>query len=177
VRVALAGQILDPNILLCCDGCSIMYKFSAFFQIFASGHANIAKFLSYLRSLLPDPGYVICPGISNYPFNLRFKSKHLHEWGEPLNRLDSDTCELWHVPNNSRQLPSSELYNVCKSCKQLSHDIQQLVKRDSTITGAQRRSRTMPSPNYACKTSQAANSNVSITLTKRKGSSNQKCTH
>ena len=154
VRVALAGQILDHSTTLifyyAVMAALLRINFQRSFK-YLHGHANTADFLSYLRSLLPDSGYVICPGISNYPFNLRFKTKHLHEWGEPFNRLDSDTCELWRVPNNSRQLPSNELYNVCKSCKQLSHDIQQLVKRNSTITGAQRQSRTMPSHNYACK--------------------------
>jgi len=125
-----------------------MYKFSVYYQTIANGSVKSEEFLSCLRHLLPDSGYVICPGISSYPSGIRFKTKHLHEWGEPFNHLDSDTCELWHIPNNSKQMPSSVLYNACKSCKQLCHDIQQLVKQDSTITDAQRQSRTMSSSNY-----------------------------
>lgn len=106
---------------------------------------------SLLNQLLPDSGYVTCPGISRYPSELSFKTKHLREWGDPFNRTDSDICELWHLANNNRQLPSSALYNVCRLCKQLHHAIQQLLRRNDTVSEAQKQARRSTSSNYGIK--------------------------
>ena len=145
-----SGPFFNPFITLCCDGKSITFKFCVYFQPVFSGTVDTGCFLSLLKQL-PDSGYEICPGITSYPPDVRFKTKHLHDWGEPFNRLDSDTCELWLIPNNSRQLPTNVLYNACKACKQLHHDIQQLVKRSATTSDAQKQARTLPSSNYGLK--------------------------
>ena len=121
--------------------CTVMevpqYSSFMFFQPVFSGPVDTGSFLSLLKQLLPDSGYEICPGITSYPPDLRFKTKHLHEWGEPFNWLDSDSCELWLIPNNRRQLPTNVQYNACKACKQLNHDVQQLIKRSATISDVQ----------------------------------------
>ena len=52
--------------------------------------------------------------------------------GSTIFRLDADTCLLWHIPSNACQLPNSPLYNVCKLCKTLHHNIQVLAKRVSS---------------------------------------------
>ena len=88
-------------------------------------------------------------GISEYLSEIHLKTKHLHEWGQPFNRLDSDSCKLWHIPNNT-QLTSSPLYNVCRPCKQLHHDIQQLAKRATDTFDAKKQARTSTS-NYGLK--------------------------
>ena len=98
-------------------------SFVLFFQPIFSGPVDTGYFLSLLRQLLPDSGYEMCPGITNYPPDVCFKTKHLHEWGEQSNGLDSDSCKLWLIPNNSRLLPTNVLYNACEACKQLHHDV------------------------------------------------------
>lgn len=146
-----SGPFNNPFITLCCNGSSVTFKFCVFFQPVTSGLVDTGCFLSLLKQLLPDSGYEICPGICSYPPDIRFKTKHLHEWGEPFNRLDSGSCLLWHIPNNNRQLPTNSMYNACKPCKQLHHDINQLAKRSATVSDAQKQARTMPSSNYGLK--------------------------
>ena len=82
---------------------------------------------------------------------MRFKTKHLREWGKPFLRLDSDTCSLWHIPNNVRQSPSSPLFNACKSCKTLHHDVQVLSKRATATADEKKACRSSVSSNYGLK--------------------------
>ena len=133
-----AGPLQNPCLSLCCDGTSATYSLQVLFRTVDSGPFEADKVSSYLMQLLPGSEHVACPGIQSYPSDIRFRTKHLCDWGQPFNRLDADTCLLWHVPNNSRQLPSSLLFNACKPCKELHHDTQQLSKRGSTVTDADR---------------------------------------
>ena len=65
--------------------------------------------------------------------HLKYGSKQsIYEVGVNHFRLDADTCLLWHIPSNACQLPNSPLYNVCKLCKTLHHNIQVLAKRVSS---------------------------------------------
>ena len=90
----------------------------------------------------------MCPGIKEYPSEIRFKTKNLVEWGAPFNQKFSSSCSRWHIPNNSRQAVDSCSYNCCKQCKKLLHDIQQLVRRSEQTSEVQRIARTLPSSNY-----------------------------
>jgi len=146
-----SGPFFNPRITICCDGDSATYKLTAFFRTIPNGPVDTVGVSSYVKQLLPESGYVICPGIVNYPSEVRFKNKHLHEWGEPFNRLDLDNCEIWHIPNNNKQLASSPLYNACKPCKQLHHDIQQLARRATNNSDAKKQARTSVSSNFGLK--------------------------
>ena len=101
-----------------------------------------------LRQLHPSSGFVVCPGIREYPDAIRFSTKNLKRWGPPFNRMFSSKCVQWHVPNNVQQSPSSVAYDCCKPCKQLLHDIKQLEKRSEAVSDTQRVMRTLPSSNY-----------------------------
>lgn len=117
----------------------------------------------YLKQLLPSSGYVVCPGIKEYPDQIRFDTKNLRQWGPPFNRKFSANCYQWHVPNNAQQLPGSIAFDCCKPCKQLLHDINQLALRANTTTQTQRMSRTLPSSKYPLSKLSPASQKIRVT--------------
>ncbi len=102
----------------------------------------------YLKQLLPTSGYVVCPGIKQYPDDIRFQTKNIREWGSPFNIKFSASCYQWHVPNNVKQQPDSIAYNCCNPCKLLIHRINRLAMLANATTEAQKMARTLPSSKY-----------------------------
>ena len=144
-----AGLIQNPRLCVCFQSDKVQYSWQHYFTTYAEGVCDgISDITIYLDQLLPSSGYVVCPGIKEYPSEIRFKTKNLVEWGAPFNQKFSSTCSRWHIPNNSRQAVGSSGYNCCKQCKKLLHDIQQLVHRSEQTTEVQRIARTLPSSNY-----------------------------
>ncbi len=47
----------------------------------------------------------------------------------PISRLDSTSCFLWHKPANLRLSPSSPLFNLCSPCKTLHSDLTAIKSR------------------------------------------------
>ena len=86
-----------------------------------------------LDTLLPSSGYVLCPGIRDYDSQygefIRFKSKNMKIWMEPIQRHDSTEYLLWHKPSNTRIASNSLLSNVCANCKALVHDLNTIKTR------------------------------------------------
>lgn len=145
------GPLQNPRLCLACDGTSATYQFQVFFKTDESSLCDPKRLNVLSQQLLPSSEYVICPGIPDYPQEIRFKMTHLHEWGQPFGRLDADACALWHIPDNARQHPTSPLYNACKQCKQLHHDIQQLLKKTADVTTDEKLARVDISSNYPLK--------------------------
>jgi len=52
-----------------------------FFCTIASGPVDTVGVSTCIKQ---ESGYVIYPGIVDYPSEVRFKTKHLHEWGSHL---------------------------------------------------------------------------------------------
>lgn len=125
------------------------YHWQVYYITHASGtYTSPSDVAKYLDQLQPGSGCVVCPGISEYPSEIRFKTKHLQEWGPPFHRMSSTECSLWHVPNNFRQAPGSLGYNCCKPCKQLMHDIAQLKRKAISTTESERIMRISTTSNY-----------------------------
>ena len=123
------GPIANPRLcIIACDG-TLIYKWQIFFKTVAGGQYNLKNIEKYLHQLQPISGYVLCPGLSEYPQDIRFKTKSLHEWGEPFGRIDSVACLLWHIPNNQCRPTGDPLRNVCAPCKRLQSEINKLVKK------------------------------------------------
>lgn len=155
--------VQSPRLCLTCNGtASVTYLFQVLFKTIESGVCDSDRLDALCQQMLPSSPYVVCPGIPSYPDDIRFKTEHLHEWGQPFSRLDSDLCALWHIPNNARQLPTSSLYNACKQCKQLWHDIQQLAKRSSVVSPGQKLARTSVSSSYPLKYLSPASANKRV---------------
>ena len=144
-----AGLIQNPRLGVCFQSDQVQFSWQHYFATYAEGVCNgLSDITMYLDQLLPCSGYVVCPGVKEYPPEIRFRTKNLVEWGAPFNQKFSSSCSRWHIPNNSRQAVDSCSYNCCKHCKKLLHDIQQLVHRSEQTTEVQKLARTLPSSNY-----------------------------
>ncbi len=127
---------------------SLSYKWQVLFNTVARGEYTFETIQPYLDQLAPLSGYKLCPGISEYPQEIRFKTKNLREWGLPFNRLDSQACLLWHIPSNVRHPLGDPLRDVCTVCRRLTKDICQLLQRSWSTTEGQKLSRVSVGSNY-----------------------------
>ena len=148
VSESCTGPLYTPSLNLCCDGTKAVYDMQVFYRTISCGPIDAEMLSVLLNQLLPNSEYTVCPGIGSYPPEVRFKTKYLRDWGQPFNRLDADNCLLWHIPNNSHQLPTSPLYNACNSCRILHHDVQVLAKRASSTADETKALRTVVSSNH-----------------------------
>lgn len=71
---------------------------------------------------------VICPGLNTVAAN-KEHSTLKRSWGFPFDRVDSKNCCMLHKPQNRKQMPGSDLYNVCGSCKKLHHELKRMSKK------------------------------------------------
>ena len=119
-----------------------MYMFQVFLQTTKEGAwrsseaGPSSEVISLLDTLLSNSGYVVCPGIRNYIATfedyVRFESKNLRIWKNPLHRYDSHHCLLWHRPSgasSAQQKPDSSGYHVCGSCRALFQNLKEIKKR------------------------------------------------
>ncbi len=49
--------------------------------------------------------------------------------GIPLKRYDSQSCVMWHKPNNTRISSDSPMYNTCSMCKGLTNELKAIKHR------------------------------------------------
>ena len=79
---------------------------------------------SALSLILPDSGYVICPGIPVDRYEDCFAVLHCHTKGVqvlqfPVKRYEAETCMRWHKPSNLRYPVGHYLHDVCANCKKV----------------------------------------------------------
>ena len=112
------------------------YSFQVFFKEIDAGvcSSNFSNIECFLQQLITTSGFVVCPGIRDYPASIRFNTKNLVVWSEPFNCCFSVNCSQWHVPNNAQQTLGSAGFDCCKPCKQLIHDIRQLQRKSEKVT-------------------------------------------
>ena len=145
------GPLQNPRLCIYAAEDSLQFKWQVWFRTISSGTYTFGSVQSFLDQLSTDSGYRVCPGIREYPPEVRFKTKHLREWGLPFNRIDSDNCLLWHIPNNRRHPCGDRLRDGCASCRRLDHDIQQLLQSSAETSEAQKSSRGRVGSNYPLK--------------------------
>ena len=70
----------------------------------------------------------VCPGlkIKSVP---EVNSASKRTWGFPFERIDSNKCLSLHLPVNTKQVPGSVLFNVCKHCKKLYNKLNDVSKK------------------------------------------------
>ena len=119
---------------------SVLQHLCQWYRTYTS-FSDVAEYLKILS------GYIVCPGIREYSSEIGLKMKHLKEWGMPFYLKFSSECSLSHVPNNIHLDPESVVYNCCKPCKQLWHDVHQLQRRAISTTEHRRIERTCSSSN------------------------------
>ena len=142
------GPLANPRLCIFAKEGSLYYKWQVLFSTVTSSEYSLESVQPYLDQLEPRSGYVVCPGLSEYPDEIRFKTKNLREWGLPFHRIDSRGCLLWHTPNNFCHPNGDPLRDVCTACRLLARDINQLLQRSLNLTEAQRLSRKSVSSNY-----------------------------
>ena len=141
----LAGPLQNLWRSLFQDGDVVHYCWQVYYSTCASGtYTSFSDVAEYLKIL---SGYIVCPGIREYSSEIGLKMKHLKEWGMPFYLKFSSECSLSHVPNNIHLDPESVVYNCCKPCKQLWHDVHQLQRRAISTTEHCRIERTCSSSN------------------------------
>ncbi len=135
------GPLQNPRLCIWHDSLSGVsgYYWEVFYEVVASDNYTCpCDITTYMDQLLPSSGFVVCPGIKEYPEQIRFKTKHLIEWDRPFPRKCSDSCSLWFLPKSDQQ-------QFCAACHKLEHDIKYLAKRADSTTDSQKLSRTLPS--------------------------------
>ena len=110
----------------------------------------------YLEQLITMSGFVVCPGIHDYPASIRFNTKNLVVWSEPFNRRFCFNCSQWHVPMSAG-------FDCCKPCKQLIHDIRQLQRKSEKVTTPVRAHRLAASSKYPISKLSPASQTVRLT--------------
>ena len=79
------GPLGNPRLCVVAEGSSVQYKWQVLFQTVSSGVYCLEAVKSYLKQLKPQSGFKVCPGIGEYPQELRFDTKNVRRWGIPFN--------------------------------------------------------------------------------------------
>ena len=144
------GVIPNPRLCLSVENGVACYSFQVFFKVINAGVCadDLSNVDCLMEQLSMTSGFVVCPGIREYPASIRFTTKNLVVWNEPFKRQFSTNCVQRHIPNNAKQTPDSMGFNCCKPCKQLIHDIRQLQQKTEKISTPIRTSRHSAGSNY-----------------------------
>ena len=70
----------------------------------------------------------VCPGL-NIKSVPEVNSASKRTWGFPFEKIDSNKCLLLHLPVDTKQVPGSVLFNVCKHCKKLYYKLNDVSKK------------------------------------------------
>ena len=107
------------------------YVVKVLFRDVLTGMLKHARDLVYLFRVSTEN--VICPRSS---IAAKERSTLTRSWGFPFDRIDSKNCCMLHKPQNRKQMPGSDLYNVCHSCMKLRHELKAMKKkREQTAAG------------------------------------------
>ena len=117
------GPLSNPRLCIFAEGGLVQYKWQVLFQTISCGVYCEETIKAYLEQLKPQSGFKICPGISEYPKEIRFDTKNLRRWGIPFNRIDAFFCVLWHVPHNVHHPTGDKLRDTCHPCRVLNRDV------------------------------------------------------
>jgi hypothetical protein len=145
------GPLANPRLCVFAEGGSVQYKWQVLFQTVSCGPYCEKVVKTYLEQLNPQSGFKVCPGIREYPKEIRFDTKNVRRWGIPFNRIDALSCVLWHVPNNVHHPAGDQLRDICQPCRVLHYDICKLTEKAQTVTMDQKVARTSVQSNYPLK--------------------------
>ena len=72
-----AGLIQNPRLCVCFQSDKVQFSWQHYFTTYAEGVCEGISDITilYLDQLLPSSGYVVCPGIKEYPSEIHFKIK------------------------------------------------------------------------------------------------------
>ena len=99
------------------------YSVKVLFRDALNGTLKYEEDVASLLDIMTD--YVVCPGLKIAP---EIKLTSMRTWVFPFGRIDSERCSLLHRPQNKKQVPGSDLFNVCFNCKKLSQKLKEMTK-------------------------------------------------
>lgn len=128
------GPLANPRLCVFAEGEAVRYKW----QVVFSGEYSATTVEPYLEQLKPVSGFKVCPGIKEYSKEIRFDTKNLRRWGISFDRIDDQSCLLWHVPNNTYHPTGDRLRDSCQPCRVLHYGVLKLAEKASSLTEAQK---------------------------------------
>ena len=144
-EISSVGPINNPRFVVSSNG---LYYLQAYYKTVSKGtwnSNNIIDLLEDCDKLKADSGYKVCPGVDIKPFKaLIHHVSTLRKWGQPFERNDSQTCELFFKQRRSRL----DCHTCCTSCRALLSQIKQQFKRAVRVTPLERKWRTSTSSKY-----------------------------
>lgn len=102
-------------------------------------------------------GYKFCPGFHDAAYEayfdvIRYDPKGVRRTTQPIARIDSNSCLLWHKLARNASIFEKDMESVmCSSCKRLRNILEQQVKRISSRSPSKKVARVQPSSNYPLK--------------------------
>ena len=156
------GPLANPRLCIMADSGSVKYKWQVLFRTVSDGKYSTDQVRVYLEQLKPQSGYKVCPGLNEYPEEVRFETKNVRLWGLPFNRVDAQSCSLWHIPNNVNHPAGDKLRDTCRSCRLLNYDLNRLVERACDVSVEQKIARTSVQSNYPIKYLSPASKSVRV---------------
>ena len=93
--ICSAGPTYNPRMVISVyDQGHAQMEFQVFFRtVLKEAYSRQAADL-HLESMLRESGHSVCPGIPEYPLEVRFKSKKQRKWQLPFTCHDSMKCKL-----------------------------------------------------------------------------------
>ena len=145
------GPMANPRLCVFAEGGVVKFRWQVLFKSIDDGEFSVDKIKPYLEQLRPSSGSKVCPGIREYPQEIRFQTKNLRKWGILFDRVDSKSCELWNIPNNIHHPTGDKLRDACQPCRILHHDVHKLVEKASALSEEKKVARTSVQSNYLMK--------------------------
>ena len=103
------------------------YVVKVLFRDVFKGTLKHDRDLVYLFRVITES--VVCPGLS---MAAKERSTLKRSCGFPFDRIDSKNCCMLHKPQNRKQMPGSDLYNVCRSLQKASSRVESYVEETRT---------------------------------------------
>ena len=81
------GPLANPRLFVFIEGATVQFKWQVPFKTLTSGEFSATTVEPHLEQLKPVSDFKVCPGIKEYPQEIRFETKNLRRWGIPLVEL------------------------------------------------------------------------------------------
>ena len=110
--------------MLCVCACVRAYVHVCDIYIHVGLIRTEAELKEAIKVLLPESGYILCPGIPVEMYKnclevVRFHSKVHCSLEPPFEHYEATSCLLWHRPPYKKTLQCHPMHNSCTSCKKV----------------------------------------------------------
>ena len=117
--------------------------------------STVEEYLALCDKIAVNSGYKFCPGFdpdiykSTYYDVICYDPKSLRHTTHPVQRIDSCNCILWHKLAKNASIIEKDMLDVMFSaCKRLRNELNQRLKKATSITPQQKENRLQPSSHF-----------------------------